>query len=233
MSGGSPNIVLGRIVCCVRLNETHEHMKCVHGVRFLLPQVKWDSKSIENFQSKIANHLAAFFTISSTRHRFFAERGRVSTILTLSPTVAPSSSCATVRHCGPGAERDCALGSSVQGCEVLMDFAQLTMNHSPARHEGTAFSGEYGPAGDAAAAAPGSLEHFLTERYCLYARHRARLYRADIHHRPWPLQEADATIDLNTMPPDAIPLEGEPLLHFSRRQDVVVWPLERVQAPET
>jgi hypothetical protein len=102
-----------------------------------------------------------------------------------------------------------------------------------ARHQGTAFSGEYGPAGDVAPAASGSLEHFLTERYCLYARHRARLYRADIHHRPWPLQEADATIDLNTMPPDAIPLEGEPLLHFSRRQDVVIWPLERVQAPET
>jgi uncharacterized protein YqjF (DUF2071 family) len=100
-----------------------------------------------------------------------------------------------------------------------------------ARHEGKAFSGTYAPIGDVSPAAAGSLEHFLTERYCLYARDGTRLYRADIHHRPWPLQEAEATIDLNTMPPDGIPLEGEPLLHFSRRQDVVIWPLERVSSP--
>jgi uncharacterized protein len=97
-----------------------------------------------------------------------------------------------------------------------------------ARHEGKAFSASYAPTGAVSPAAPGSLEHFLAERYCLYARHGARLYRADIHHRPWPLQAAEATIDLNTMPPAAIPLDGEPLLHFSRRQDVVIWPLEQV-----
>ena len=74
---------------------------------------------------------------------------------------------------------------------------------------------------------PGSLEHFLTERYCLYAEHEGVLYRADIHHRPWPLQPADARIDLNTMAPRGLRLEGEPGLHYSARQDVVIWPLER------
>jgi uncharacterized protein YqjF (DUF2071 family) len=72
----------------------------------------------------------------------------------------------------------------------------------------------------------GTLEYFLTERYCLYTRHRGRLERAEIHHRPWPLQTAEAEIRENTMPPVAV--EGEPLLHYSERQDVVIWSLERL-----
>jgi uncharacterized protein YqjF (DUF2071 family) len=74
---------------------------------------------------------------------------------------------------------------------------------------------------------PGSLEHFLTERYCLYAEHDGRLKRAEIHHDPWPLQPAEASIDENTIPPPGIRLvDAEPLLHYSARQDVVIWSLE-------
>jgi uncharacterized protein YqjF (DUF2071 family) len=102
-----------------------------------------------------------------------------------------------------------------QGSEILYDCS---------RHEGKAFSGSYAPDGEVANAEDGSLEHFLTERYCLYAAHDRRLYRADIHHRPWPLQSARARIELNTMPPLKVN-DGEPLLHFSARQDVVIWPL--------
>jgi uncharacterized protein len=94
------------------------------------------------------------------------------------------------------------------------------------RHEGKAFSATYGPGGDVFNAEPASLEHFLTERYCLYAEHQRQLFRAEIHHRPWPLQSADARIELNTMPPVKLP-DGEPLLLFSARQDVVIWRLER------
>jgi uncharacterized protein len=96
------------------------------------------------------------------------------------------------------------------------------------RHEGRAFSGSYAPAGPADPAAPGTLDHFLTERYCLYAADGPRLFRADIHHRPWPLQTAEATIDLNTMAPEGIEFDGEPLFHYSRRQDVVIWALTEV-----
>jgi hypothetical protein len=60
----------------------------------------------------------------------------------------------------------------------------------------------------------------LTERYCLYG-DRGRL-RAEIHHPPWPLQPASASFAVNTMAPVALP-EREPVLHFARRQDVVVW----------
>jgi uncharacterized protein YqjF (DUF2071 family) len=92
------------------------------------------------------------------------------------------------------------------------------------------FEGRYAPLGAARPAQPGTLEAFLTERYCLYAVDGpGRLHRADIHHPPWPLQRAEARIDLNTMPPNGVRLPvDEPLLHFSRRQDVLIWPLARV-----
>jgi uncharacterized protein len=92
------------------------------------------------------------------------------------------------------------------------------------------FSASYRPSGDEFHAAQGSLEEFLAERYCLYTvDQRGRLYRAEIHHPPWPLQPAEATIELNTMAPGDLALPGEgPLLHFARVQDVVVWPLRRV-----
>ena len=80
--------------------------------------------------------------------------------------------------------------------------------------------------GEAVDADPSSLAHFLTERYCLYAEDKGRLKRAEIHHGPWPLQPAEAEIEENTMPPSGIELlDEDPLLHFSARQDVVIWPL--------
>jgi uncharacterized protein len=92
---------------------------------------------------------------------------------------------------------------------------------------GRVFSGRYRPDGAAFHAEPGSLEWFLAERYCLYATdERDRLHRAEIHHELWPLQRADAEIELASIAP--LELRGEPLLHFARRQDVVVWPLEPV-----
>jgi uncharacterized protein YqjF (DUF2071 family) len=88
----------------------------------------------------------------------------------------------------------------------------------------------YGPAGNGPFEPPeGSLEHFLTERYCLYAHGGGRLFRADIHHLPWQMREAWAEIELNTMPPDGIVLgDASPLCHLAERQDVVIWPLEEV-----
>ena len=87
----------------------------------------------------------------------------------------------------------------------------------------------YRPSGEPDPADAGTLEHFLAERYCLYTVDEAgALWRADIHHPPWPLQDANAEIDRNTVPPDGLEVSGEPHLMFSARQDVVIWPLERV-----
>jgi hypothetical protein len=56
--------------------------------------------------------------------------------------------------------------------------------------------------------------------------HDGAVHRAEVHHPPWPLQPAEAEIRENTMSPVA--LEGDPLLHYSERQDVVIWSLEKL-----
>lgn len=87
----------------------------------------------------------------------------------------------------------------------------------------------YGPAGAAAPAEAGTLEHFLAERYCLYAVDEdGALHRAEIHHPLWPLQGADGSVERNTVPPPGLEVAGEPHLMFSARQDVLIWPLERI-----
>jgi uncharacterized protein len=92
---------------------------------------------------------------------------------------------------------------------------------------GRVFSGRYRPDGPVFNAKPGSREEFLTERYCLYTTgERGRLHRAEIHHEPWPLQAAEAEIELVSISP--VELTGDPILHFSRRLDIVVWPLKPV-----
>ena len=73
---------------------------------------------------------------------------------------------------------------------------------------------------------PGSLEHFLTERYCLYTLDEANIMRRlDIHHRPWPLQRGEIEIEDNTMvDPTGVRLPGmAPLVHFAGRQDMTAW----------
>jgi uncharacterized protein YqjF (DUF2071 family) len=91
-----------------------------------------------------------------------------------------------------------------------------------------AFAARYRGIGSPASPPGGSLEHWLTERYCLYTLdERQRVLRADIHHPPWSLQAAEAQIDINTMTAQiGFELQGEPLLHYSRRQEVVFWTLD-------
>jgi len=96
------------------------------------------------------------------------------------------------------------------------------------------FRGTYKPASLVRHPAKGSLELWLTERYCLYTVHNGRVYRGEIHHPPWPLQDAAAEFHVNTMTAAAqIELPNTaPLLHFARRQDVLIWPLRRADKPE-
>jgi uncharacterized protein len=93
------------------------------------------------------------------------------------------------------------------------------------------FAGRYRPVGEPFNSRPGTLEHFLTERYCLYsAGGRGNVYRGDIHHHPWPLQRAEAEVESLAMTEQigVVLPEAEPLLHFSRRLDTLAWPPRRI-----
>jgi uncharacterized protein YqjF (DUF2071 family) len=78
--------------------------------------------------------------------------------------------------------------------------------------------------------APGTLEHFLTERYCLYTVDAGgRALRGDIHHEPWRIRTARAELAVNSMGHQVgLALDGDPLLHVGERQDVLFWTLQPV-----
>ena len=92
------------------------------------------------------------------------------------------------------------------------------------------FEGRYRPRGEVNRRSSGTVEHWLTERYCLYTTVNDSVYWGEIHHEPWPLQDAEADIRVNTMARAAgisLP-DTQPLLHFARELDVLIWPLRRI-----
>ena len=100
--------------------------------------------------------------------------------------------------------------------------------------EAATFHARYRPLGDPFEARTGSLEEWLTERYCLYTRIAGRWCRLEIDHPPWSLFAADAWIDVNTMTaPLGFSLGAPELLHYSARQDMIAWPPYAVaESPE-
>jgi uncharacterized protein len=92
------------------------------------------------------------------------------------------------------------------------------------------FTCRYRPTGPAAAAAPGSLEFFLAERYLLYSWTGRALRTARVFHQPYPLQPAAIT-DLEQTLTAAAGLAVDPrlppLAHYAREVDVQIYPPQR------
>jgi uncharacterized protein len=116
-------------------------------------------------------------------------------------------------------------------CNEIEGWIQYQSQRSHPRAPGAAFEARYRPAGEFLEAQRGTLEHFLTERYCLYsAASDGQIYRGEIHHPPWLLQPAEAQFTRNSMTAAAglaAPAEL-PLLHFARRQYMVAWAPHRM-----
>ena len=92
----------------------------------------------------------------------------------------------------------------------------------------TEFNASYKPIAPAHHAAPGTLDHWLTERYCLYgARKPGQVVYGEIHHPQWQLQPAEVEVRANTMTqPIGLQLpNSKPISHFARYQEVVAWPI--------
>ena len=125
--------------------------------------------------------------------------------------------------------------------EMSLEQEGETINYSSKRIDQRGSPAEFQAKWDIgeslAQSTPGSLEFFLTERYCLYSFHRDRLFRSRISHQPWPLKKAElvsATLSLaggyrSTMIqalgiPESV---GEPLLHYAESIAVDIWPLKK------
>jgi uncharacterized protein YqjF (DUF2071 family) len=82
------------------------------------------------------------------------------------------------------------------------------------------------------AASPGTIEHFLVERYILYTTDAdRRLYRARVHHQPYPLQRAEILeLDETLIWAAGIKRsEAIPLRHYAAEVNVKVYPLELIR----
>ncbi len=137
---------------------------------------------------------------------------------------------------------DCASTLAVIGARTIfhLPYFRASMSRTEDEHgihyrsrrrftrQNVRFDATYRSRGKPAdAALPGSIEHFLTERYCLFTPHGKRMLVGDIHHLPWPLEPAEAEIRVNELAgahglrlPDR-----PPLLHFARELRVSIWAL--------
>ena len=106
-----------------------------------------------------------------------------------------------------------------------VDYSLVRTDDPPAKFEASWKSGEPLPLSE-----PDSLEFFLTERYCLYSENEGDLYRARIHHGPWPLQNAELLSFESTMieSHDIKTPKGEPLLHYCEELSVNIWPIKKL-----
>jgi uncharacterized protein len=140
---------------------------------------------------------------------------------------------------------DAASSVAVMGARTLFNLnyfnARMEMTHTPAGVEYTSartdergaaatFRARYAPEGAAISPVAGTLDHYLTERYCLYTVAGGQVRRLNIHHRPWLLRSAAAELDAASMLAAAgLPMPaGSPLLHFSAIQPMIGWAPERV-----
>ncbi|WP_028775541.1 YqjF family protein [Shimazuella kribbensis] len=97
------------------------------------------------------------------------------------------------------------------------------------RHNQLSFEASYHPISSAEPAKVGSIDHWLMERYCLYTTHNKNLYRCEIHHQPWFIQQAKVKIVHNSIF-DFHQLtikKTNPLFHYAHHIKVWAWPLTK------
>lgn len=105
---------------------------------------------------------------------------------------------------------------------------EIDSSRVPLADEKAKFKVSYKPETDVFFAKAGTLEHWFTERYCLWTKRGSMLYRGDIHHTQWELQRAKANLFQEELIPfvDQIHLQEPPLLHYSKFKKAFFWPLK-------
>ncbi len=85
------------------------------------------------------------------------------------------------------------------------------------------------PSGPAQAAIPGTLDHFLIERYILFSSWKNRLYKGRVHHLPYAVQPAELlSLDETLLAATGLTRpDHRPLVHFAKRVTVEVFALSR------
>jgi len=118
--------------------------------------------------------------------------------------------------------------NATMSCQSRNEWIDYTSTRTHRNEAPAEFRASYRPTG---LARKTDLVRWLTERYCLYTTDKQdRLYRGEIHHEAWPLYDAEALIETNTMSLAAgiVLPDTQPLLHFAKAIQVAIWPLKRL-----
>ena len=118
---------------------------------------------------------------------------------------------------------DARMKVELEGNTVHYQSVRVHKSAAPAE-----FNASYRPTTPIYHAAPGTLDHWLTERYCLYAAKKPdQVVYGEIQHPQWPLQPAEVELRVNMMTQQiGIELPNtKPICHFARYQEVVAWPI--------
>jgi uncharacterized protein YqjF (DUF2071 family) len=107
-----------------------------------------------------------------------------------------------------------------RGTDVIVEYTMRRFaGPQPAMHVRYQLEQPVGPA------QPGTLEHFLIERYLLHVQRGPTLWTVQVHHRPYPLQQArllEAQDQLVGAAGIAVPDEP-PLVHYATGVDVEIF----------
>ncbi|MDZ4850971.1 MAG: DUF2071 domain-containing protein [Pirellulaceae bacterium] len=111
---------------------------------------------------------------------------------------------------------------------LVKDDSQMIAYRSNRTHRGepiATFEASYQSTGEIFQAQMGTLEHWLTARYCLYSENRKNvLFRGEIDHPPWSLSRASWHVRENSMgSPLGLDLKSEPHLLFAQPITVRAW----------
>lgn len=100
--------------------------------------------------------------------------------------------------------------------------------HFSLKGQNEKFDCSYSSASDLFITSPGSLDYWLLERYCFWTVKRKWLFRGDIHHEQWRVNEAKVSIRDNSLArflPRSI-FQDKPRTHFTERKQVFIWPIQ-------
>jgi hypothetical protein len=87
------------------------------------------------------------------------------------------------------------------------------------------FRARYRPQGEVYLPKIGTFEYWIAERYCLYIQFSGETHRLEVHHEPWPIQNAEVSVlESNMLGQEGLlPLDPNPVTHYSSGVEVVTF----------
>ena len=106
---------------------------------------------------------------------------------------------------------------------ITVDRNVARVHHRSQRSDGAVFEAHYSPIGEVVSPVPGTLVHWLTERYAIYSQGSGtRLFCTEVHHMRWPIQPVSVSVRRNQLLPEGT--QGSPAcVFYTPRVELIGW----------